>query len=808
VEDSASSRARLAVALSALLAVSAPQLAVSAADEAGTARASYDLYLEVLINGQPTLTLVSFQKRPEGLFAQVRDLRELNIRTAGDPADWLALDTIRGLRYRIDEVHQAIDFTLSDEAREPYSVNGRHLPPPPARSDAGLLLNYDVFAQRVEGMGDPSLAMLSEQRYFGPLGFVTNSGVESIVTGEHRYTRQNTTYQYDDPESLRSYQVGDTITSALSWSRPVRLGGVSISRNFALQPELVTFPVPSLSGSAALPSTVDLYVNSVHQVSTSVPNGPFVINNIGAITGAGLATLVVRDAFGRTVTATLPMYIDSRLLAPGLSSFSVEAGALRYAFGSKSFDYEGHAAFDATLRSGLNDYLTLEMHGEASEDLEVLGGGALVRLGNAGVLNAAISVSNNSIAWNTRAIYAEQPSVPGAPAGELPAHLAQGRGAKVALGYQLVTPHFSVNLQSIHAITNYADLAALGGSPPPRFLDQIAVSVPIKGEHTLGASLIHVSDNTVGMSSLAGLWYSVRLSKRTSVFVNAARDFEQSRSASMSLGFSFSFGDRVSSYTNIGRNAGHGDSGTSISRGADYGGGWEWAAQADRIDNESTYLARLGYLGTYGELSAAVNRFAGRSALSVEGVGGLLLMDGVVEASRHIGGGFALVSTDGAAGVPVLHENRLIGTTDESGHLLVPDLNAYQHNHLSIDTLSLPPEDRIPVDHLDLSPRSDSGVLARFPIEHYRAATIVIVDVDGNVLPVGTEVHQLETNVDYIVGYDGQLFVDGLRDTNHLTANLITHSCSVEFQAPEPAKNRGSLRDLGKLTCKAEAGTP
>jgi outer membrane usher protein len=75
-------------------------------------------------------------------------------------------------------------------------------------------------------------------------------------------------------------------------------------------------------------------------------------------------------------------------------------------------------------------------------------------------------------------------------------------------------------------------------------------------------------------------------------------------------------------------------------------------------------------------------------------------------------------------------------------------------------------------------------------------------------LPVGTEVHQLETGADYIVGYDGQLFVDGVLDTNHLQAKLITHSCSVEFQAPEPAKNRGSVRDLGKLTCRTEAVSP
>ncbi|MGY3695904.1 hypothetical protein ACVIGA_005984 [Bradyrhizobium sp. USDA 3240] len=37
----------------------------------------------------------------------------------------------------------------------------------------------------------------------------------------------------------------------------MRLGGVQMQTNFALRPDLVTLPIPALSGSAAVPSTLD-----------------------------------------------------------------------------------------------------------------------------------------------------------------------------------------------------------------------------------------------------------------------------------------------------------------------------------------------------------------------------------------------------------------------------------------------------------------------------------------------------------------------------------------------------------------------
>jgi outer membrane usher protein len=177
-----------------------------------------------------------------------------------------------------------------------------------------------------------------------------------------------------------------------------------------------------------------------------------------------------------------------------------------------------------------------------------------------------------------------------------------------------------------------------------------------------------------------------------------------------------------------------------------------------------------------------------------------VLMDHVLEPSRRIDDGFALVSTDGVAGIPVLHENRVIGTTDSSGHLLIPDLNSYQHNQVSIDSMNLPADARIATTSADLVPQAQSGVLARFGVTRYSAASLILHDPDGKVLPPGARVHEVESGKDTIVGYDGMTFVDGLQQTNHLVVTSGALRCAVSFDYARPKD--GSLPTIGPLTCR------
>jgi outer membrane usher protein len=127
---------------------------------------------------------------------------------------------------------------------------------------------------------------------------------------------------------MESFVVGDTLSSDGDWSRPARYFGVRWSRDFLTQPGYVTYPSPSLKGSAALPSVVDVYINNQKQFQQVLTPGPFDYRNVPLTTGAGEVNLVVKDLLGRETVITKNFYTQNSMLKEGLSDFSFESGLL------------------------------------------------------------------------------------------------------------------------------------------------------------------------------------------------------------------------------------------------------------------------------------------------------------------------------------------------------------------------------------------------------------------------------------------------------------------------------------------------
>src|SRR5690606_10279234 len=101
-----------------------------------------------------------------------------------------------------------------------------------------------------------------------------------------------------------------------------------------------------------------------------------------------------------------------------------------------------------------------------------------------------------------------------------------------------------------------------------------------------------------------------------------------------------------------------------VSRPVPGDGGHGWRLQARTGDDGSGGLAETTVINDVGRFGVGVASFGGDSHGYASASGGLVLMGGVF-ASRNIGDAFAVVSTDGVAGVPVKLENRLIGHTGD-----------------------------------------------------------------------------------------------------------------------------------------------
>lgn len=758
-----------------------------------------ELYLDTSIDGQPTGKIVPVIQQGATLRMTVENLQELGL----DPARFgvagradFALDEVRGLGWTYDAAAQTLALTLSDNLRAQRVLSARAVRPAgEAQASRGMLLNYNLFGQS----GARSLAGTLDLRYFDRHGSINSTGA-AVVRGEGRgYTRYDTSWVRSSQDRLSTWQVGDTVAPALGWTRALRLGGIEWRRNFELRPDLVTYPVASVAGSAVVPSSVDLYVNGVRQFSADVPTGPFVVDQVAGLNGAGQATVITRDALGREVATTLPLYVDTRLLARGLSDFAVSVGALRRDYGVRSFGY-GRAAAIASWRHGWSDTLTLEGHAEAGQGLLLAGGGILKRIPDAGVVSAAVAGSSG-----------------------------RHRGFQASLGYQYVSPRFAFDVQSVRASRNYGDLGVLEGVPVARATDRATGSTSFRG-NSLSMSLIQLRQPgladvvpiddpleaglpsgtpPLGSAGQAGtvsrsvsLAWSRSVGQRGYLSVGAFQDLERRAERGITATFSMAFDSRIAFNTNAGRQRGERVASMSLGRAPDFEGGLGWGLQAGTAGRQRYDQAQVQYLGSHGRAAVSTQRVGAIRNTSVDVSGALVAMDGAVVAARQVGRGFALVSA-GVPGLPVLQDNRLIGRTDRNGRLLVPELQPYAANRIAIDPSSLPSDTRVGSSSLEIVPRQYAGVVARFEIERYAAATVLLVGVDGKPPEVGTPARLEGSAAPAMVGYDGVLFVEGLRAHNRVLVGAGEKACEVRF---DHVAVEGELPTIGPLVCQPMQG--
>jgi outer membrane usher protein len=403
------------------------------------------LLLEVFLNGSDTHRIVRFDDRDGALYATPADLALLGLAIPSgltpDSEGMVPLASLHGVTGKLDFATQSVAIAATPSALRPTILEAAPAAPV-VRGEAtpGLLLDYDLLGT-ISGPVS-SASGFFDVRAFNRLGVLESTGVgyANYGPGLPDFVRLDTNVTHDDPAALRRWIAGDFVSGALSWTRAVRMGGIQVATDFALRPDLVTFPVPVVSGQAAVPTTAEVLVNGVQSFNGSVNAGPFAIRELPVVTGAGDVTLVLRNALGQQVTTTLPLYASVALLRPGLSQYSIEAGAVRQNYGLASNDY-GAAAVSASWRYGATDWLTLETHAEGTNGAADCGAGAVVRIGTLGVLNLALAGS------------------------------AGGAGGVLgSIGFQRQGRAINLAVSFTAASAGYRDIASVNGTPVPQSL--------------------------------------------------------------------------------------------------------------------------------------------------------------------------------------------------------------------------------------------------------------------------------------------------------------------------------------------------
>lgn len=752
-----------------------------------TADAPLQLYLEVVLNQTRLPQLMSFELRDDTLYAAPSTLRDLGFRDAGYPEDdAVPLQAIPGVDVRYDVARQRVEIEapLSQLALDTTRLGAQQTDAPAATAAApGALLNYDFYA--TDTSHGRSLTASSELRVFGlGRGVLSNTAVARTFDAPgHGWrtdpVRLDTNWELSFPEQAVTATFGDTFTGFLDWTRPVRIGGIQVGRNYALQPYRVTAPLPEFLGEVAVPSDIELYVNGVRQFSGSAPVGPFQLTAVPGITGAGNAQMVITDAFGRVRTLQFPFYSTQRLLARGLSDWSFSLGTVREDYGLRSFAYAGQPVASGNYRYGLSNQFTVEGHAEAGDGLVNAGAGGAWLMGTAGVLTASHTRSSH-----------------------------EGlHGAQTTLGYGWIGRTFNVSLDSRRTHGDYRDIASLYGMPPSPRSERamFGMNTASLGSFSLNYVRLDHSRQEPDTSRYAGLHWSRSFAGAWSASLSVNQNLDDGSDRSLHLGLSIPLGRDHQLSTSWQRDRGRDSLVADLSRPVPGDGGYGWRLQGRAGDGGGGGgLAEIGWQGEYARLGAGISRLHGSRHSYAQASGSLVRMGGATFAAREIHDAFAVVSTDGYAGIPVKLENRVIGQTDHRGMLLVSRLNSWQRNKLSIDPMDLPANVRVGAVDQWAVPADRSGTHIQFDVSEVRAAVLVLNDEDGEPLPLGSRVRVAGVPGEAIVGFDGETYLETLGTESIVTTTTPEGAvCRVRFTYPTTAD---AVPRIGPLRCMEENG--
>ncbi|WP_145579931.1 fimbria/pilus outer membrane usher protein [Yersinia vastinensis] len=766
------------------------------------------LYLELVVNGRNFGEAVPVIFRGGHYYLTPEQLNAVGLPTPQSNTPEIAIDAMDKVKVAYQGDSQRLLIDIPSEWLPQQRVNAStpedfNL----AQSSLGLLFNYDVYANQGDNNSQPSnVSAWAEQRLFDRFGVISNTGIYRTnltdtdnVTVDKGYVRYDTQWRSNDENHMLSYTAGDLITGSLAWSSSVRLGGIQISRNFAIRPDLVTYPLPQFAGQAAIPSTVDLYIDNFRMQSTTVNPGPFVIDNGPRINGAGQATVVTTDALGRQVSTSIPFYVASDLLKPGLWDFSVSSGMLRQNYGIRSADY-GDPVATGVLRYGATSWLTLEGRTDIAKQLNVAGGGISLRAGNYGVLNGSYSLSHAGDDVLGSGVAPTNLNADSATL--LPSQRYGGRGNQYSFGYSYSNAFFSLNAQRITRSEDYGDLANYKSAyRPSRRTDQITGSLGLGEYGSIGSGYFDVQDALGERTRLVNLSYSTTVFGNTSFYLSVNRELG-TKGYNAQMVFSIPLGDWGAGSISSMRDANNvWSQRVNYSRSTPTNGGFGWNMayangsgenssyqQADLIWRTRMMESRVGVYGsdndyrTWGEVSGSV-----------------VMMNRGIYASNTINDAFALVSTHGFGQIPVSYENQLIGTTDDDGYLLIPNVTSYYQAKFQIDPMSLPADVSMPEVERRLAIRERSGYLIDFPLEQVTAATLHIIDILGKELPKGSPIFNSDVKPTSYVGWDGIAYIEQIKPQNKLKITRADNgaSCYVHFTQ----KARAGIQDIGTVTC-------
>lgn len=686
------------------------------------------------------------------------------------------LGGITGLESRLDAEKGTLELRVAAEAFTATRLSrelSEVLPRTPVVPAA--FANYDVTYSHVQGpVVTRGLGLLGEVGMSGNWGVLSQTFVaRNLVDGVDRgLTRLETSYRRDFPDSTYTLMLGDSTLRTGLLGRNAYFGGVQFGTNFALAPHINRQPVPLIAGETSTPSTVQLYVNDVLRQVSRLPAGPFTLDNLPELSGAGDVTVRVRDILGRETLITQPFLVSGELLAPGLNDWSLEAGKLRLDLGNEDWHYGDNFAA-GMWRRGLSSSTTLEGRVELARSRKALGLAALRTVGSSLLLRGGAMASDD-------------------------ANLGRGSRAFVGAEHIGFTTTAGVSME-----WNTRRFRSLGEED-----DALPVQLQLAGQATwelknarLGFAFAHQRPFTTDDVTTFSFSYGTAIRDNWQLGLYYTRAFGLADGYTIGASLMVPLDRTTNTSTRVQQQSGRADFYTSVTHVPSTGHGWAWRAMASHQD-DARYEAGATHISRYGLFNADVSAQRSEVSYRLGAVGGAIWTQRRVFLVPRFENSAVLVSVPGHADIGVGRGGRASDRTDADGMTLLNGLQPYQKNPVRLDPNDLPLSAEIESIEQDIVPPWRSVAKAEFAVRSGNAALMTIVFDDGQPAPVGATIRIEGEERQFTVARRGEAYVTGLQSNNRLRLQWRDRSCTIDLVLPPGSPE---ISRVGPLRCAGVA---
>lgn len=651
------------------------------------------------------------------------------------------------------------------------------------RPDPGGFINYDLFGYSED-------KKLQSNNYF-ELGYFNKHGLgtSSFLVGSDSanwndddwfgkthstVTRLLTNWTYDNPDKMTRLRLGDDNSTAANWGNSVYFGGVHYGTDFDTQPNFIRYPLPSMNGIATLPTATDLYVNGALKKQARFRPGPYIINNIPVVDGAGNIKLVTTDLLGRQQVVTTSFYNSNTNLKPGLVDFAVDAGFVRRNYGTRSNDY-GDFMVNANRRVGITNKLTDEYHAELLTQQQTIGYGINYVVGTFGLLNSSLALSNAQ---------------------------HRGIGGLFDVGFERHTQTYIFSLQNEFDTSHFKDLGMGDSYVPPRVTSRASVGFPVlKG--TLGFTYFYELNRGNNPNTQIFSTSYMKTFHRNIFFTFAAsRTVGQNHANNVYAGIIVLLDDRTSATASSNKQNNSWQQSLSLTKSLPVGDGYGYHLETG-IGNNSIQQGSLSYRNNYATYMAAIYNYQDKQRYSLNVNGAVAILHGL-HFMNQIDNGFAVVKVPGYQNIRVYANHGLISKTDKHGEVFVNNLPPYYKSSISIDMRDLPLNAKVDADERFVSAFPQSGYLINFPVQLSTTGSVTLLQSSGKPVPEGALVNVVSPHKvanETMVGADGLAYLTNLSTQNHLKIYWKDKECDLTLFVPK-GNMQQQINDFGRHICK------